>query len=66
MHNNTFIDIAEDLDIVVPMYYLLEYSGNYFMTSESLWNQYRDEVNDSVNENNDANNFRINNKTTKC
>ena len=36
------------------------------MTSGSLWNYYRDEVNDSTNENNDANNFRINNnKTTR-
>ena len=36
------------------------------MTSGSLWNYYRDEVNDSANENNDANNFRINNnKTTR-
>ena len=35
------------------------------MTSGSLWNYYRDEVNDSANENNDGNNFRIsNNKTT--
>ena len=26
--NNTFIDNAEDLDIVLPMYNLLEYSNN--------------------------------------
>ena len=26
--NNTFIDNAEDLDIVMPMYSLLEYSNN--------------------------------------
>ena len=30
----------------------------------SLWNYYRDEINDSVNENNDANNYRINNNKT--
>ena len=48
------------------MYNLLEYSTNYSITSESLWNYYRDEVNDSANENNNANNFRINNnKTTR-
>ena len=29
------------------------------MTSESLWNFYRDEINDSTNENNHANNYRI-------
>ena len=28
-----FTDNAEDLDIVLPMYNLLEYSSNYFMTS---------------------------------
>ena len=41
--NNTFIDNAEDLDIVMPMYNLLEYSDNYSITSRSLWNFYRDE-----------------------
>ena len=37
------------------------------MISGSLWNYYRDEVNDSANENNDGNNYRINNnkKTSK-
>ena len=62
--NNTFIGNAEDLDIVMPMYNLLEYSGNYSMTSGSLWNYYRDEINDSANENNCANNYRINNNKT--
>ena len=42
----------------MPMYNLLEYSDNYSMTSESLWNFYRDEVNDKANENNDDN-YRI-------
>ena len=28
-----FLDNAEDLDIVIPIYNLLEYSGNYCMTS---------------------------------
>ena len=47
------------------MYSLLEYSDNYSKTSESLWNYYRDEINDSANKNNDANNYRIHiNKTT--
>ena len=30
--NNTFINNAEDLDIVIPIYNLLEYSDNYSMT----------------------------------
>ena len=34
------------------------------MTSVSFWNYYRDEVNDSANENNDADDFRINNNKT--
>ena len=40
---NTLIDNAEDLDIVMPMYNLLEYSKNYKKTTGSLWNYYRDE-----------------------
>ena len=35
------IDNAKDLDIVIPIYNLLEYSQNYSMTSRSLWNYYR-------------------------
>ena len=34
--NNTLIDNAEDLDIVTPMYDLLEYSKNYRKTTGSL------------------------------
>ena len=36
--NSTLIDNAEDLDIVMPMYNLLEYSQNYSMISGSLRN----------------------------
>ena len=45
----------------MPMYNLLEYSANYSLTSGSLWNYYRDEINDDENENNDDGN-KINNK----
>ena len=38
------------LNTVMPVYNLLKYIDNYFMTSRSLWNYYRDEVNDDVNE----------------
>ena len=31
--NNTFIYNAEDLDTVMPMFNLLEYSDNYSMTT---------------------------------
>ena len=49
--NNTFVDYVEDLDIVIPMFNVLEYSDNYSMRSGSLWNYYRDEVNNHENEN---------------
>ena len=43
---------AEDLDVVIPMYNLLEYSKNYKRTTGSLWNYYRDKPNSSVSANN--------------
>ena len=43
--NNVLIDNAEDLDIVMPMYNLLEYSKNYSKTTGSLWNYYKDKPN---------------------
>ena len=42
--NNRLIDNAEDLDIVVPMYNLLEYSKSYSKTTRSLCNYYRDKL----------------------
>ena len=41
--NGVKIDNAEDLDVVIPMYNLLEYSKNYKKTTGSLCNYYRDE-----------------------
>ena len=41
--NGELVENAEDLDVVMPMYNLLEYSGNYQKTSGSLFNYYRDE-----------------------
>ena len=35
--NNTDIDNAHDIDIVMPMYNLTECSDNYSKTSGSLW-----------------------------
>ena len=40
--NGELVENAEDLDIVIPMYNLLEYSKNYEKTSGSLFNYYRD------------------------
>ena len=50
--NGIKIDNAEDSDVVMPMYNLLEYSKNYRKTTGSLWNYYRDEPNSSTNNNN--------------
>ena len=46
--SDTFKDNAEDLDIVMSMYNLLEYSDNYSVTSESFWNYYRDDMNNAA------------------
>ena len=46
--NNTDIDTAQDIDIVMPMYNLIEYSHNYSKTSGSLWQYYKDEPNDNI------------------
>ena len=49
--NGVKIDNAEDLDAVMPVYNLLEYSKNYRKTTGSLWNCYRDEPNSSIDDN---------------
>ena len=46
----------------MPMYNLLEYSTNYSMTLTSLWNYYRNEINDDENENDDNDKRFKNNK----
>ena len=46
--NNTQVDNAKDIDIVMPMYYLIEYSDNYAKTTGSLWQYFRDEPDDDL------------------
>ena len=46
--NNTQVDNAKDIDTVMPMYNLIEYSDNYVKTSGSLWQYYRDEPNNNL------------------
>ena len=46
--NNADIDNAHDIDIVMPMYNLTEYSDNYSKTSGSLWQYYKDDPNDNL------------------
>ena len=40
--SNTQKDNVKEIDIVMPMYNLREYSDTYFKTSGSLWQYYRD------------------------
>ena len=40
--NNTQVDNAKDIDIVMPMYNLIEYSDNYSKTTGSLWQYCKD------------------------
>ena len=46
--NNTQINIAKDLDVVILMYNLIEYSDNCSKTWGSLWQYYRDDLNDDL------------------
>ena len=47
--NGKLIEDADDLDVVISMYNLLEYSKNYRKTIGSLYNYYRDELSDGDN-----------------
>ena len=44
--NNTQIDKAKDIDIVMSMYNLIEYSDNCAKTTGSLWQYFRDDDGD--------------------
>ena len=46
--NKPDIDNAHDIDIVMPMYNLIEYSDNYSKTSGSLWQYYKDDPNENL------------------
>ena len=46
--NNTDIDNAQDIDTVMPIYNLIEYSDNYSKTSGSLWQYYKGDPNDNI------------------
>ena len=52
--NGIKIDNAEGLDVVTPMYNLLEYCKNYRKTTGSLWNNYRDEPSDPRSSNSES------------
>ena len=46
--NGTDTDNAQDIDIVIPMYKLIEYCDNYSKTSGSLWQSYKDDSNNNL------------------
>ena len=47
--NNTKIDHAKDIDVLMPMYNLIEYNDSYSKTSGIFWQYYRDELKDKHN-----------------
>ena len=59
--NNTDLEKSKYLDIVMPMYNLIEYNDNYSKTSGSLWQHTKDIP--AVNDNNTIVNFTNNNLT---
>ena len=59
--NNTQIDNAEYIDIVMPMYSLIEYSDNYSKTSASLWQNCKEIP--AVDDNGNIINFNGTNET---
>ena len=59
--NNTEIDNAKDIDIIMPMYNVIEYSDNYSKTSVSLWKYYKYDPNDNMA---DSESFRYKVKIT--
>ena len=63
--NNEFNEDVDDLDIVIPMYNLLEYSKNYRKTIGSLCNYYRDELSNDNNHDNFLNNNVVNSSAFK-
>ena len=63
--NGELIEDADDLDIVMSMYNLLEYSKNYRKTIGSLYNYYRDELSDDADDNNFDNINVVNSNTFK-
>ena len=69
--NNSDIDNAKYIDIIISMYNLIEYSDNYSKTSGSLWQYYKEipAVNDNgtivdFNGSNSTDSFNFKNKIT--
>ena len=63
--NGELIEDADDLDISMSMYNLLDYSKNYRKTIGSLYNYYRDELSNDADDNNFDNIKVVNSNTFK-
>ena len=63
--NGELIEDADNLDVVMSMYNLLEYSKNYRKTIGSLYDYYRDELSDDADDNNFDNIKVVNSNTFK-
>ena len=61
--NGVKIDNEEDLDVLILMYDLLETSKNYWKTTGSLSNYYRDEPSDALSSNSES--FRYKTSVTE-
>ena len=64
--NGVKIDNAEDLDVVMLMYNLLEYSKNYRKTSRSLWNYYRDKPSNPLCSNSESFKYKTSIQGNTC
>ena len=60
--NNTQADNARDLDAVMLLYNLIEYSGCYTKTSGGLWQYHKDDLNDNTT---DSESFKFKERTTR-
>ena len=56
------MDNAKEIDLVMPMYNLIEHSDNYSKTSGGLWQYYRDEP--AIDNNNSIIDFAVNNNNS--
>ena len=57
--NGIQIDNAEDLDVVMRMYNLLEFSKKYRKTTGSWWNYYRDEPSNPLSSNSESFKYKL-------
>ena len=60
--NSTNIDSAKDIDVLISMYNLIEFSKNYSQRSESLWLYYREKP--TLDNNDNIIDFLVNDDTS--